>query len=58
MDPGDLIDQLDAQLKNNTSLKEKARKRLQEIRNDIRESDNNYIFYSGIKEVVSYSLTF
>ena len=50
VDPGDLIDQLDAQLKNNTSLKEKARKRLQEIRNDIRESDNNYIFYAKLKK--------
>ena len=58
VDPGDLIDQLDAQLKNNTSLKEKARKRLQEIRNDIRESDNNYIFYAKLKKSPPpYSLT-
>ena len=38
------------QLKNNTSLSEKERKRLQEIRNDIRESDNNYIFYAELKK--------
>ncbi len=50
MDPGDLIDQLDAQLKNNRSLSKEERKRLQEIRNDLRENDNNYIFYAKLKK--------
>lgn len=50
VDPGDLIDKLDAQLKNHPSLSEKERQRLQAMRDGIRENDNNYVFYAKLKK--------
>lgn len=50
VDPGELMEKLETQLKSNTSISSKERKRLQEMLDGIDESDNNYIFYGKLKK--------
>ncbi len=49
VDPGDLTEILEKQLKNNTSMSDNERKRLQKILDETDENDNNYVFYAKLK---------
>ncbi len=49
VDPGDLMEKLEVQLKNNESLSSKERNRLQKMLDVINENDNNYVFIGKLK---------
>lgn len=50
VDPGELMEKLETQLKNNTSMSGKERKRLQEMLAGIDENDNNYVFIGKLRK--------
>ena len=49
VDPGELSEKLETQLKSNTSLTGKERDRLQKMVDEIDENDNNYVFIGKLK---------
>ena len=50
IDPGELAEKLEKQLKANTSMSEKERARLQKMLDEIDENDNNYVFIGKLKK--------
>ncbi|MDR2036975.1 MAG: 6-bladed beta-propeller [Bacteroidales bacterium] len=48
-DPGDLIEDLEKLLSSNKKMSSDMRKKLTDLKNSVKETDNNYIFYAKLK---------